>query len=528
MPSVRFSTKPYRSFILLSLPALLVFISSGWILLQKLGLQSDEVMFIYDLWHPQSAASWGSIFNHRMPLMLMSYLGALKSWLYAPIFFFFDPGKESLRIPTLLLATGTIIICGIVAARIAGKTAAILLVWLLATDVTFLLTAVFDWGPVVLQNLLLAGGIFFVAEWWRRQRSENWMLFLGSLLFGLALWDKALFLWNFSAMIVAVTILNPRAVLRTFRFKPLLLMALGLVLGAFPLLLFNLTGDRSTIGENAHLTWRELAPKGKALEQAIDGVSAQIQLTDFAVIARKGMHPPAVVSSWRSACFLIALPLGLIFSAPRLRRWIAFFLLSAAIAWFQAAITINAGGSIHHIVLLWPFLYIALALSVTAIADAGNRWIAIGAFTAVAILCLRGLQTIDRSSGNLSSYSNVVQWANADKPLCDRLKEEGVKRVVAVDWGIANVIAAETADRVSVIDETFELAARRFDKDRFFGCTGQDCVIVAHAQGREIFPVATAFLQESMRSRRLGETQVSIISDSHNVPSFLVFRIKRQ
>lgn len=461
--------------------------------------------------------------------MLMSYLGALKSWLYAPIFFFIDPTKESLRIPTLLLAAGTMIIGGILAGRIAGKTAGILLVWLLATDVTFLLTAVFDWGPVVLQNLFLVGGIFFVVEWWRRQYAGNWMLFFGSLLFGLALWDKALFVWNLSAMAVSVAILNPRAVLRTFRFKPLLLLTLGLIIGAFPLIFFNLTTDRSTLGENAHVTLRDLAPKGKYLKRALDGVASETQLIDLAVIAKNGMRPPATVSSWRSLCFLIALPLGLILSAPHVRRWIAFFVLSAGIAWFQAAITINAGGSIHHTVLIWPFLYIALALSISAIAEAATpRWIAILVFTAIGIVCIRGVQTINRTNRNLSSYSHLVQWTDADAPLCNLLKNAGIKRIIAVDWGIANIIATETADRVSVIDETFELAAHRFDKDRFLNCASQDCLVVAHAPGRELFPVSAVFLQESMRPLPLNKIQLSTVSDSHGVPAFLVYRVKRQ
>lgn len=504
-------------------------------------MQADEVMFVYDLWHPQSAALLISIFKHHMPLMLMSYLGALKSWLYAPIFFLVDPTKASLRVPTLLLATGTIAASGVLVGRIAGKAAGILMVCLLATDVTFLFTAVFDWGPVVLQNLLLVGGLLAVVAWWRsrqagrndseersNQHARDWPLFLGSFIFGLALWDKALFVWNLSAMVIAVAVLNPRAVLQTLRFKPLVLIALGLVLGAYPLIRFNVHSDRSTLGENAHFTFHELVPKGKYFRLALDGVAAEPAWSDETIMAAKKLPPPPVLSSWRFAFSLIVLPMGLIFAVPRMRRWIAFFVLSAGIAWFQAAITVNAGGSIHHSVLIWPFLYAALALSITAIARIGNRWIAVGAFAAAGIICLRGIQTINLTNRNASSYSHIVQWTDADSPLCAMLKQTAVKRVIAVDWGIASVIATETADRVSVIDETYELASRRFDNDRFLNCTDPDCLVVAHAPGRELFRQSAAFLQEGMRSLHLNGTQASTISDSHGSPSFLVFRIKKQ
>jgi hypothetical protein len=551
------STKHSSFAALLCVPALLFFVGIGWILLHKAGMQADEVMFVYDLWHPQSAASLVSIFKHHMPLMLMSYLGALKSWLYAPILFFAGPSKESLRLPTLLLATGTMIIGGVLVRRIAGSAAGILLVWLLATDVTFLFTAVFDWGPVVLQNLLLAGGLFFVVEWWHsrqggqneskqnaQRRAGNWMLFSASFIFGLALWDKALFAWNLSAMIIAVAVLNPRAVLRTFRFIPLVLIGLGLALGAYPLIRFNAEGTRSTLGENAHFTFQQVAPKAKYLQSAVDGRDAESGWSDLDIVKAKGLRRPGVLSSWRFPFSLVVLPLGLLCSTLRVRRWIAFFLLSAGIAWFQSAITIGAGGSIHHSVLIWLFVYAALALSIAAIAErgsrlrnrhpantllvTGHRWIAICAFAAAGIICLRGVQTINLTNRNLSDYSHIVQWTDADTPLCLRLEAAGVKRVVAVDWGIANVVATETADRVSVIDETFELASSRFDKDRFLNCTEQDCLVVAHVPGRELFRQSAAFLKESMRSLHLDEAQVSTISDSHGSPSFLVYRVKKQ
>jgi hypothetical protein len=208
------------------------------------------------------------------------------------------------------------------------------------------------------------------------------------------------------------------------------------------------------------------------------------------------------------------------------RRWIACFLLSAGIAWIQAAITVNAGGSIHHTVLIWPFFYLALALSIATVAKAGNRWTTIGAFAVTTILCIRGIQTVAQTNSNLASYSNLVQWTDADSPLCKQLEKDGIKKIIAVDWGIANVIATETAGRVSVVDETFELAAHRLDKDRFLNCTEKDCLVIAHAPGREIFPAATAFLQKSMRSLNLEEAQESTVFDGHGTPSFFLYRLK--
>ena len=92
--------------------SIVVFLIAGALLLPLLGFQADELMYIYDLWHPRSAVAWFSFFHHLMPSMLMSYLGALKSWLYAPILAAFGPSTWAVRLPVLLLACVTIGLSG--------------------------------------------------------------------------------------------------------------------------------------------------------------------------------------------------------------------------------------------------------------------------------------------------------------------------------------------------------------------------------------------------------------------------------
>src|SRR5262249_10265340 len=60
------------------------------------------------------------------------------------------------------------------------------------------------------------------------------------------------------------------------------------------------------------------------------------------------------------ALFLIPLARG---GALRAILWA---LLAMTIAWFQMAITVNAGGSVHHAILIWPLPEMVIAISFAA------------------------------------------------------------------------------------------------------------------------------------------------------------------
>ena len=147
-----------------------VFLSLGLLLIPLLGLQTDEVMFIHALWVPKGGVAWFSFFHHYYPSMMMSYLGALKSWLYAPLLAVCDVTVWTVRIPVLLCGALTIVLVGLVVKQIHGTAAAAVAITLLGTDPVFLATEVFDWGPVVLQNLLLAVLMLLVLKWYRYRR----------------------------------------------------------------------------------------------------------------------------------------------------------------------------------------------------------------------------------------------------------------------------------------------------------------------------------------------------------------------
>src|ERR1035437_2924392 len=137
-----------------ALAACLLFFVTGSAFVSHLGLQNDESLFANGIFKPYAVVytyPWG---RAGLPVMLMSYLGALKSWIYRPIFELFGTGASAVRVPMVLAGVASVWLFYLLLRRAAGERAALFGCGLLAADSLYLLTTCFDWGPVALQHLL--------------------------------------------------------------------------------------------------------------------------------------------------------------------------------------------------------------------------------------------------------------------------------------------------------------------------------------------------------------------------------------
>jgi len=192
---------PDQTFRIFTFACCLLFFASGWLFLSHVGVQNDEALFASPLFQPK-AAYMVKIGHSRLPLMLMSYLGTLKSLIYRPIFAVFGTGVYPMRAPMLLAGAASIWLFFLFLRRAAGVRAAVIGCGLLATDTLYLLTVALDWGPVALQHLLLLGGLLLLVGFYQTCQAPR--LFWGCFLLGLGMWDKALMTWMLGGAVVAV------------------------------------------------------------------------------------------------------------------------------------------------------------------------------------------------------------------------------------------------------------------------------------------------------------------------------------
>ena len=214
----------------------IVFFLLGLCFVNRAGIATDEAA----LECPQFRA-WRffsvPLFHHNIPVMELSYIGRLKTWVYWPIFLIWNPSPAVIRVPAILMGALTVLLFGALLERVHGRRAAWVGSILLATDTTFLLTTVHDWGPVVLQHLLLAAMMLLAVQWF--QTSSNVALAGAAFCCGLAFWDKAVFLWVFSGLALGC-LLFARDILKRLTFRGVIIAAIALSLGALPLIVYNL------------------------------------------------------------------------------------------------------------------------------------------------------------------------------------------------------------------------------------------------------------------------------------------------
>jgi hypothetical protein len=515
--------------------ALGVFLFGALLMLPVLGLQYDEVMFASHFWQPLEAVWHIGIRRHQIPLMMMSYLGSLKTWLYAPLLAIAPGNAWTIRLPAVLLATLSLVVFALLLFRIADRFTGCIAALLLATDATFQLTAVFDWGPVVIQNLLLVGGLLAIVNWIRTRDARTARL--GGLLFGLALWNKALFLWNLSGMAVALLALALPELKRLWDWRSAKFFLAGLAIGASPLIVYNIAKHGGTVSQNSHFGFSEVPAKAAYMERALDGTETPLALVDpqharMDQAARPfknllldwAAHLPPVPRTWRFPGGLFFITAGLIASGKSHKKWIAFFLLSGLIGWFESAITQGAGGSIHHSVLFWMNWYAAIAIGAASLTK--FRVVRPVAVLAVLFLTLTGFESQVITYANLVRFGAKPQWTDGDGALISALQRQRVKRVLTTDWGIANVITTETRHHVQAREEVFGLSTGAFETDEFAGCSFPECAVITHPEPNLFFPASDKTLRSSLQQKGMQIEAPATVYDTHGFPAFELFSVK--
>jgi 4-amino-4-deoxy-L-arabinose transferase-like glycosyltransferase len=439
------------------------FFLAGLAFIPLLGIESDEALFGQGLYEPRSELYWTHIGKTRVPIMLMSYVGALKAWIYGPILRNLGSNLWTLRIPMLLAGTGSILLFFVLLRRISGNRAALIGCAILATDATYLLTSTFDWGPVALQHLLIVGGAAALVRFF--QEGKNRSLGYAAFLFGLALFDKALAAWTISGMAAAGLLLFPREVVRAITLRTIAISTVFCVLGVSPLLYFNWMTHGSTFSGNFQRNTSEIPIKIVVLERTLaqDGLFGWMTSPDVltehphtaqTALQRISQRIAALAREPRRSLLPYALVLALLvspFAGRREFRIVLFALVTSVVAWIQMVINRDTGGSIHHTILLWPLPQMMIAVSFAG----ASRRLGRAAVPAVAgisaVVALSGALVINEYYVKAWRNGGAAFWTDGILNLSTYFKQNKPPGwVMAMDWGISDQIRLLHRGRVLI------------------------------------------------------------------------------
>ncbi len=523
----------------------LVFFGLGLAVLPQPGLQDDEVLFATPVFHLPAATVFDvHIFHNQLPLMLLTYLGALKSWLYFPILTLIRPSYLTVRLPVLIIGSLTVWLFIWLLETTGGRTVAWVGGLLLATDTMFLFTTCFDWGPVALQHLLALVGLALVFKF--ASDARRWALWCGFFCFGLALWDKALFVWLFGGLMVATIVVFPRELWARCSLRNIGLAAAGLCLGALPLLAYNAASNLATFRANSsfnlaqlpsrlhalritwngqilwgymvHAPWSPGAPRASG---ALAGMSAVVRS-----LAGIHYHNELVPAFWVALalaallCFTPGLCLTRGFTGAH--KTLLFCLIASAVAWIQMALTKDAGWGAHHVVLLWPLpqWFVAVAF-VEGSRWKGLEWRRVGAVAlAAAMVFLVGenLLLTNEYYYQLARYGALGSWSDAIYQLSAEVARMESAHFVVDDWGIANGLLVLHGGGLSLVMAD----GRAWDQTRL-----AEDVWIGHTPEYQQRAGANERIVEAARSAGFEKRIIKTVPDRNGQPVFEIFRFVR-
>ncbi|MGO9012553.1 MAG: ArnT family glycosyltransferase [Bryobacteraceae bacterium] len=524
--------------------AIAFFLLSGMAFIGSLGIEADEALPAGPLYQPKYWYYAFHLGHARIPLMHMSYLGTLKTWLWRPIFHLWGTGVWPLRFPALLAGAASIWIFYRFLRLTVGARAAVIGCVILAADSQYLLTTTFDWGPVALQHLLIGAGLLLVVKF-HRSANAFWLA-AGFFLFGLAVWDKMLAGWMLSGLAIAALATIPREIHAAWSGRRLAIASLAFLAGAWPVALSGIHDHFAVLRENAGRTAVDLHGKITILQRTIDGeglfgymfaeddqtpaprAAANLAERLSAGVSQRFGHPRRSLQLYACLLALLLAPLA----RGRDLRAILFALIAMAVAWIEMATTPSAGGSVHHTILLWPLPAMIVAVSFAA----ASRRLGRAGIPAVAVI-LALLVASDILVTNEYFWKSVRNggaraWSDAIFPLSADLMTMHPAAVYCADWNILENL--RLIDRGALplrvgMDPAPAPDMSPASRQWLLGMiAARDAVWVTHVPDMEFFPDIRPKLDGFAAAAGFDHRLLAVIRDAHGRPTFELYRFQKQ
>jgi hypothetical protein len=210
------------------------------------------------------------------------------------------------------------------------------------------------------------------------------------------------------------------------------------------------------------------------------------------------------------------------------RRAVLFSLVFLAVAWFQMAITVGAGGSVHHSILLWPFPLLIIAAVFGEMSRRMPRKGLAALAVVTAFLGITNLLVTNRQYVEIIRNGGANNWTDAVFPLSAVLKKIPAEYVMAIDWGIIDPVRLIDQGAIPVrvgSDPVSKPEMTPADREQLLKVISMSNVIfVGHTPGSEFFEGANARHEAGARSLGFRRETLAVVADRHGRERFEVFR----
>jgi len=168
------------------------------------GVNNDQLMFVNAAtFNSDNFFLWKS-FN-GLPIMVFPYIGALKSYIYMPIFYLFGVNILSIRLPHIIIISISLFILYKTLRGFFDKKTALICVLFLSLDPSLISYSRADNGPTVLEFFLKILSIYLLSLY---LKTKNIYYFLGIyIILALGIFNKINFIWFANSLIISFLII---------------------------------------------------------------------------------------------------------------------------------------------------------------------------------------------------------------------------------------------------------------------------------------------------------------------------------
>jgi len=406
------------------------------------------------------------------PWMTTSYMGALKSQALIPSVALWGARTEVVRGSTLAWGLVGLLLAMLWVERVWGLAPALVMAAVLITDPSFIWIARHDWGSFALGFLLRMAGLWLITIGW--QRGSTWWMGLAGIALGLTVYNKldgAVFLLAAGGGAWVLGLVRSPGEATT---KPRMMaaLAIGLILGALPILLQATTALRVT---SAAVTSRpqNYSEKLQALWRTLDGSYFERLMRAGGMFAEM-YDVEGAARSPRGFLFVVAaVALGVLaWRAPSSEsawRGLAWVLGTWLVTTLGVLLTPDAA-RIHHHLLVTPLPALAVGLvAAAAWQDRATPWLRWSASLLLAILVATGVWQNARMAAWLRDTGGSGLWSSAMADWIERQQPDSSLGIdpaatqplpVSLDWGFHEQLQFLAPD-LQPQDRVWPIAAAR-------------------------------------------------------------------
>jgi hypothetical protein len=472
----------------------------------------------------------------NIPLMLMKYIGAIKSWIFALIFFLFGVSPATIRVPSMIIGGVALILMYLLVRKLFDRKLALLSLLLTATDPSYIFQMRLDWGPVALMMLFKLGSLLFLFKWLESKSMKY--LALAALFLGLGLYDKTNFLWYIIALTISLSLLYRQEIFPQLNFKTISIFIIIFALGCFPLIAYNLMTHGATFSDTGHLPfgYTGINSKISALIATLDGNAVYGFINDGATPAVSNYSLETFLPYFLSfaIAYIVILCLESAYNKkPMQQKSMLFFLCMLSIIYVLIFMTPKASGS-YHIMMLYPFPQVIISWVAIDILGRNGKSINIltkkfvfGAIILLILLLTASNLAVDYKYVTSLQSGGSGTWSDEIYELVDYAKSKPNNDFILMDWGFNTQLLSLSGGKIhkeeifwSFIDEDNNSNDQQKEMDSYM--LNKKNLFVFHSSRYTQFPHPRQIFEQVLEMNGFNET---VIREFHQKDGKLVYFI---